>query len=205
MEIIICICRVFIILGILVGVLVGTYLSNPFKYPHVIVRFNISRKRQPVYEDYVDEWIIGLFGHRQGIKDEFDRVLNEWDASCNHYLEHCILWKSHREELYKIMRQSVVEEDYKMFEFIFSRNQTRYRQQNYQKYAYTVQNDVYTLSLSLKTLLDIDDELEEIDYETTRKKWAAKNQRKLMTKELKEKIKKPDNYTCQMCGKYMPC
>ena len=102
------------------------------------------------------------------------------------------------------MRQSVVEEDYKMFEFIFSRNQTRYRQQNYQKYAYTVQNDVYTLSLSLKTLLDIDDELEEIDYETTRKKWAAKNQRKLMTKELKEKIKKRDNYTCQMCGKYMP-
>ncbi len=189
---------------IIIGILVRTYLSNPFKYPHVIVHFDISGKRQPVYEDYVDEWIIGLFGHRQGIEDEYNRVLAEWETNCNHYLEHCILWKSHREDLYKTMRQSVIEEDYKMFEFVFSRNQTRYRQQNYQKYAYTVQNDVYNLSFSLKGLLDIDDELEEIEYETTRIKWAAKNQRKLMTKDLKEKIKKRDNYTCQICGKYMP-
>ncbi len=185
-------------------ILVSTYLSNPFKYPRVVVHFDITGKRQPVYEEFVDEWIIGLSNHRQGIIDEFDRALNEWDAECKSFLDYCILWKSHKEKLYLTMRDSVIQNDYKMFEFIFSRNQTRYRQRNYQKYSYTVTNTVYELCFSLKEMLDIDDELEEIEYETTRAKWCAKNQRKLMTKELKDKIKKRDNYTCQKCGKYMP-
>lgn len=198
-------CIIFLILFLLIfGVLFGTYLINPFKYPHVTVHFDISRKRQPVYLDYIDEWIIKLPNHRQGIEDKFNSVLNDWDDKCKFYLEHCILWKSHREELYKDMRFSVIQNDYKMFEFKFSRNQTRYHQSNYQKHAYTVQNTDNILSFSLKDLLDIDDELEEIDYETTRSKWCTKNQRKLMTKALKDKVKRRDNYTCQICGKYMP-
>ena len=200
------ICIVLGIIGvfIIIGILVRSYYSTPFEYPHVIVCFDISGKRQPVYEEYVDEWIIGLFGHRQGIKDEYNRVLKVWDSECKHYLEHCILWKSHREDIYNKMRQSVIQNDYRMFRFIFNRDQTRYYQKDYQKYAYTVQNTDYVLSFSLKELLEIDDELEEICYATTRAKWCAKNQRKLMTKELKDRIKKRDNYTCQICGKYMP-
>ena len=193
-----------IVLFILLLILIADFNHNPFKLPRVIVCFDISRKRQPNYEDYIDEWIIGLSGHRQEIKDRFDRKLNEWDSDCKRYLERRILWKSHKENLYKTMRLSIIQNDYKMFEFIFSRNQTRYRQQNYQKYAYTVQNTVNVMSFSLIDMLSIDDELEEIDYETTRAKWCAKNQRKLMNKELKDKIKKRDNYTCQICGKYMP-
>ena len=61
-----------------------------------------------------------------------------------------------------------------------------------------------TYRYSLQDLLEIDDELEEIDYETTRQKYYAKNQRKLMTKELRRRIIERDNYTCQNCGKYMP-
>ena len=53
-------------------------------------------------------------------------------------------------------------------------------------------------------LLAIADELESFDYETTRSKWYAKNQRSLMTKKLRDAIKIRDNYTCQICGKYMP-
>lgn len=47
-------------------------------------------------------------------------------------------------------------------------------------------------------------ELEAIGYETTLKKYHAKEQRRLMTKELRRQIMERDNYTCQLCGKYMP-
>lgn len=43
-----------------------------------------------------------------------------------------------------------------------------------------------------------------INYECTLKEYNSNNQRKLMTKELRKRIINRDNYTCQMCGKYMP-
>ncbi len=46
--------------------------------------------------------------------------------------------------------------------------------------------------------------LEEINFECTLNQYHNKNQRKLMTKTLRNKIMKTDNYTCQKCGKYMP-
>ncbi|MBQ4167275.1 MAG: HNH endonuclease [Clostridia bacterium] len=36
------------------------------------------------------------------------------------------------------------------------------------------------------------------------RKYHVKNQRKLLTKELRKEIIERDNYTCQICGKYMP-
>lgn len=179
----ICLIGFIELIGLILWIIIGTYLSNPFKYPHVIIDFDIFGKRQPVYEDYVDEWINNLPNHRQSIKDAFNKVLNSWDSDCKHYLDHCLIWKSHRTDLYKAMRHTVIQNNYEMFEFIFIR-----------------QNIDNILTFTLTDMLNIDDELEEIDYETTRTKYYAKNQRKLMTKELKEKIKKRDNYTCQICG-----
>ena len=46
--------------------------------------------------------------------------------------------------------------------------------------------------------------LKAINYECTLKEYNSKNQRKLMTKELRQQIIARDKYTCQMCGKYMP-
>ena len=53
-------------------------------------------------------------------------------------------------------------------------------------------------------MLAINNFLKEINYETTTQKYFANNQRKLMTQELRQKIIRRDNYTCQKCGKYMP-
>ena len=50
----------------------------------------------------------------------------------------------------------------------------------------------------------MDKALQEIGYETTRENYFSKEQRKLMTKELRHKVIVRDNYTCQICGKYMP-
>ena len=59
------------------------------------------------------------------------------------------------------------------------------------------------MSMTLRQVLEIDDELREINYETTRKKYEETNQRKLMTPELRQRIKDRDNYICQLCGKEM--
>ena len=60
------------------------------------------------------------------------------------------------------------------------------------------------MNLTLFDIMAIDDELEEIGYETTWEKYYAKSQRRLMTRELRRRIIERDNYTCQICGKYMP-
>ena len=48
------------------------------------------------------------------------------------------------------------------------------------------------------------DMLADINYSTNLRSWNAKNQRELMTPELRQQIMRRDNYTCQICGKYMP-
>ena len=189
---------------ILFSIIISAYFIKPFKYPHMVVYIDVSGKRKPVYEDFVDEWIIDIPDHYHGIEDKYDSALEHWDKDCERYLKRCILWRSHRRKIYENMRQEVLQHDYDMFEFVFYRNQTRYHQHSYQKQAYTVQNADHTIGLSLREMIEINDELREIDYETTRTKWCSKNQRKLMTKELKDRIKRRDNYTCQICGKYMP-
>ncbi len=47
-------------------------------------------------------------------------------------------------------------------------------------------------------------ELEHLNYEITTRGYHKKNQRALMTPELREEIAERDNYTCQICGRYMP-
>ena len=46
--------------------------------------------------------------------------------------------------------------------------------------------------------------LQKIDFQCTLNEYHCKNQRKPMTKALRKEIMLRDNYTCQICGKYMP-
>ena len=48
------------------------------------------------------------------------------------------------------------------------------------------------------------DKLEAINFEAPLSIYNSKKQRSLMTRELREQIAFRDNYTCQICGKYMP-
>lgn len=180
------------------------YDDNPFENLHITMSFDVSGKHKPVYDDYIEEWIIGLPNHENEIINIFDEALQEWDRQCKEYLSGCLLWRKHKNELYQTTRIDILQDNYKMFIFEFIRNQTRYRQENYQKQSYNVENIEFVLELSLKELLKINDELKEINYETTLNRWRTRNQRKLMTKAIKDRIKHRDNYTCQICGKYMP-
>lgn len=84
------------------------------------------------------------------------------------------------------------------------RSQTRYRQIDYVKSPYKV--DVITDSYvcNYEYLQCRYNDLADIDFECTLRAYHSKNQRKLATRKLREKIMQRDHYTCQMCGKYMP-
>ena len=57
---------------------------------------------------------------------------------------------------------------------------------------------------SYEQIEERDKKLGEINYECTLNKYHSKNQRKLVTQNLRKEIMERDNYTCQKCGKYMP-
>ena len=88
--------------------------------------------------------------------------------------------------------------------FELDRKQTRYKQKNYVKHSYQTMVAIDGFGYSYEYLYNRYKALEEINFECTLNQYHSKNQRKLMTKALRNKIMKRDNYTCQKCGKYMP-
>lgn len=191
----------FIVACVLIAIIADRF-KNPFCYPTITYQINLSGRRQPSYSECNDEWLIEHQG--LNILGEFNARLREWDRNADDYLSKTWFWKAHKEELYREMRQEIIQSDYEAFRFTFVRDQTRYSQRNYQRTAYKVQNTEHVESLTLDQILSIDCALRDIGYQTTRRKYNSQNQRKLMTKELRRKIIERDNYTCQICGKYMP-
>lgn len=164
-------------------------LRIPFEYPVIIIKIDISGRRRVSYEDCIDQWIID--NRDYSFRESFINRLSEWDRFCKEYIERSAFRKEYKEKLYHEMRHEIISNDYKAFQFDFVR-------------LYRCGYKLNTIKMSLSELLAINNELKEIDFATTREKYNANNQRKLMTKELRHKIMERDNYTCQMCGKYMP-
>lgn len=82
--------------------------------------------------------------------------------------------------------------------------QTRYRQQNYVKTSYKVSVLDSEIAVDWDWLVQRHRKLERIGFEATLKEYHSRDQRRQMTKELRQQIMKRDHYTCQNCGKYMP-
>lgn len=87
---------------------------------------------------------------------------------------------------------------------MFIRYIKQYKQKDNIRYPYYITQIEECISLTPSQLRQIYNNLAEINFETTTRKYNQANQRKLMTQELRNKVKERDNYTCQICGKYMP-
>jgi len=194
---------IFVIIPFLIFLKIS-HDNIPFEKPRKQIYIDISRRRQPSYKECIEEWII----KNKDMDLKLLRLLSlrTWKESCEQTIADLIFWKDYKRGIYEKMLKEVEAEDinYPMFMFVFTRSQTRYKQVNYQKSAYAVDNVEKNVVVSTKELLIIKEKLSKIGYETTLEKYNSKEQRKLMTKDLKDKIKIRDNYTCQLCGKYMP-
>lgn len=184
-----------VLLLIAVFFIVYLILLSPFKYPYFKEYIDISGKRLPNYNDYIDMYLC---------KNGFTKIwkhledINDWKESCERKINKSFIKRYRRKQYEQCL------DDNNAFQFIFTRTQTRYSQKNYIRQSYIVQNEVENITCDFSYLENRYNKLEAINFECPLSQYDSKNQRKLMTKALRKKIMQRDNYTCQICGKYMP-
>ncbi|MCC8050884.1 MAG: HNH endonuclease [Clostridiales bacterium] len=183
------------IISIVVVVILYSILKNPYKFPYYTVDFDVSGRRNVVMLDEIENYL-----NVHGL-DEFDLRKDETEEWKVKYSQ-----KAHKSILrpLRVWQYNRTIDDEALFEFNLCRKQIRYRQRNYIKMPYEVMNTVETFDCDYDYIVGRYRELEKIGFETTTSRYRVKNQRRLMTQEMRERIKIRDNYTCQMCGKYMP-
>ncbi len=193
----------FIVLFLVITViilLISYYIKNPFSAPHYEIRIDISGKKKASIPDLIDVY---LCENHETIISKCYTARRDYEAACEDRVNHMHLFRSRRAKQYKIRLEQMSADDYPYFVFSFCRDYTKYHQQNYVRTPYVESVETERQYLTILEMQDILSELESIDYATTREKFKAKDQRKLMTKELRQQIKERDHYTCQMCGKVM--
>lgn len=193
-DLIIMIVGVVIVVAAIIIALVKM-LASPFDYPYFHKEFDVSGKRNVKFKDELDKYINnGGFDRIEA----HNKIITDYKKSSEEYLEHCKLKKYRkRQYLYSL-------DDDNAYSFDIVRQQTRYKQKNYVRTPYKVTQVQESYDFGYGALLNRYKKLEEINFETTLSKYNSNNQRKLLTPKLKNKIKERDNYTCQLCGKYMP-
>lgn len=194
-------CALSLLVGLVVlvaGLAISYILRNPFEYPYFTLDFDVSRRRNVHIDDLVDGWLCEPGSWEQALGHH--RQVEAWKTSSVAKADRSFgpLAKRRRRQLAETI------DDANEFRFVTVRDQTRYRQRNYQRTSYAVSVPDKELAVDLGWLKARRDALERIGFETTLRKYHAKSQRSLMTPELRRQIAERDNYTCQICGKYMP-
>lgn len=185
----------FVIIIAAIGLIIYAILKSPFEYPYYTITFDVSGKRSPDINYLIESYL-----NSQGI-DEFSQhyeLVKRWKSDCLKRISESKLKKLRTQQFEEII------DDEHMFRFELIRRQTRYKQINYAKIPYDVNVTIGQYSSNYIEIQNRYKNLASINFECTLSEYAAKEQRKLMTKELREKIALRDNYTCQICGKYMP-
>lgn len=212
MDIIQGLLRAFIIIGaialvsfvirLLYSVLYEYKLSDP---PTIDVCYDITGKKVsdhnyiPFAEEYINlyrtEIYDQVYKQKQIIEDRMKNEKRKINSS----------WLISSRKQYYIGKINAIDfESINILRINMCRVTTRYRQVNYSKYSYKVNNIIAYVTFTYSQFMTKYHDLQDIGFITTLNKYYSDNQRSLMTRELREYIKQRDNYTCQICGKYMP-
>ena len=189
--------QIIILIGAISVVSFILYLifKSPFQYPYFEYYFDVSGKRKPDIENLIDNFL-----NKKNFKiiKRHKEKIEEWKMECQRKIEKSIIKKYRTKQYQKSLNDNIA------YKFYLTREQTRYMQRNYVRTPYKVVQTVDSFSCDYNFLFNRNEQLKAINYECTLKEYNSKNQRKLMTKELRQQIIIRDKYTCQHCGKYMP-
>lgn len=195
-EIIVIVALIIFFLIVFVCVLIPILISIHSKKRMPSKRFviDITGKRINDANDAIDYYLIN---YGKGAIIAHINVIDEWKSNQISKTKGNAKKKAKLEKLWK-------KQEHELFVFDFIRVKTRYKQVNYQRSPYKVQELERRVVSSPNTLLNRIAFLENTGHTVTYNQFNSSDQRRAMTKELREFVKKRDNYTCQICGKYMP-
>lgn len=187
---------IMLLFSVLLLVFLAATLYDPFKgtYPYFRMQFDFSRKKGPDIKLYVQDALVNEDSWLRMRRHHY-RVIGSWKAKCDERILHSLFKSLRRKQYQKAC------DDANAFVFTGVRSQARYKQVNYVKHRYDVQVLDSEIRLSFDDLLEWKDRLEPGTLEI--KEFAAL-QRRLMTASVRERIMRRDNFTCRVCGKYMP-
>lgn len=170
---------VYFLLGVFLFAVGIWWFHNPYRYPYMIVRIDIYRRKKVRTEEEIEKILL-----QKGLTyfDNHRVKVSEW------YRKNSIkvgrsLCPNHRRKQF----HSACDEKH-MYQFYFMRKD---------RFDYTYSCDFFQLRKLYY-------QLEQIGLESTRHQYFVKEQRRLMTDSLRKRIMKRDHYTCQMCGRFMP-
>lgn len=185
-----------VIVGIIILILiVRRIFRSPFQYPYFTHEFDISGKRNPEIADLIDNYINE--GNIQRLIEHRDLV-EHWKNLCQKKIDRSMIKSIRTKQFKKCM------DDDNMFRFVLVRDKTRYRQIYYKRYSYSYKDAAEVYTFPFLYLLDRYKRLKDIGFECTLREYNNNTQRLLLTKALRKQIMQRDNYTCKLCGKYMP-
>lgn len=191
---------IIVISIIIIIIIIGKiYTDNPFEFPeHLLnIYIDVTGKKEPDIKNCIEKYLIE---NQTREIDKKKELVQNWKET-NEKDALGMIFSNHRLEQ---LKEVINKYDLNRFNFILTREQTRYRQINYSRYSYQVTVEDKRISLYYNEILEMLDFLKSINYECTSSEYFSKNQRNLMTQQLKDEVKKRDKYTCQICGKYMP-
>lgn len=185
----------YCLLALFILIMLCVIINNIINYyPNKTIEIDITKKKKMDDSDLLDYYLIN-YGTEQ-----IENHVNEIKVWKRRKLSK--IWEN-KDKVNKLEARWKKNE-IKAFKFIGVRIQTRYRQRNYQRYGYKVKTMSNTFHISDEKIMERIKFLREHDYNVTYNNYTKVDQRKALTRELRETIKIRDNYTCQICGKHMP-
>lgn len=154
------ICTSLILLPIVVIVIAAWWNVNPFQYPYYRKQFNVTGKRLPRIDDYIDLYICSNGNDFENLIDNHALVVQKWKAASKGKVRQS-LFRKHREKQFRV----AIDDEHE-FQFELYRNSTRYTQKNYVRTSYQVSMTERTLGVDADWLLERYRQLRTIGFET---------------------------------------
>lgn len=196
-------------LGILLLIIIGLFIHHemkPLPRPTIRIEVDISGKRSVNYMKELQNYVNNQHTFGNDTNDYIFKMLNNWENECKNMIDNFFLLRTQRKrtEQFYNLREEIESGQLPIISFQFYRNQTCYKQVDNVKYPFQVKVPEYELGYNVPNWLLLYKQLTGINFQTNLYDYSSKDQRKLMTRDLRVSIMQRDNYTCRMCGKYMP-
>lgn len=179
------------------SVVFASYIRNPFSFPYKRFYVDVTGKRNVIREDVIDTVLL-----KKGIDKEIvqhEDYIRKWHKWCKVKADKSLFKRRRKKQLKSVIPQK--DEFYCFIAFRSRKKRSYYRGIGYHYTRRVTDSNFHAGAKELQVRLKA---LKKHDFKGTIGELNRKQQRSLMTPALRKQIMERDNFTCQICGRYMP-